>query len=103
MNRPQRPCSSAFPTPAGPATGRSGSDDNDLRPVSPAIAGLEVADSSFGAWLAAGGDRRQAIAGPRAAWTPEQRAHRALEAQRDARQRVGVVNWDTLRPPSLKR
>lgn len=77
--------------------------EGDPRAPVPAIAGLEVADSSFGAWLAAGGDRRQSVSGPRTAWTPEQRAHRTVEVQREARQRLGVANWDTLRPQTLKR
>ena len=41
---------------------------------------LEVADSSFGAWLDAGGERRQTPRAERDPWTPEQRAKQLAAA-----------------------
>ncbi len=70
--------------------------DDDLCPAGtlPRIAGLEVADSSFGLWLAAGGERRRAAEPNRSAWTPEERAQR---------QQRGGSDRDAMRLSALKR
>ena len=83
MNRPLHPHRSAL------------LDERRPEAVSPPIAGLEVADSSFGAWLDAGGERRQAPRAERDPWTPEQRAMKLT-----ARSQPG---WDRLQPAAIKR
>ncbi len=99
MNRPERPQRPARPVqglgPEWPAT-----VDERLRDAPPpGIAGLEVADSSFGAWLAAGGDRRQGSSGPREPWTPAQRAAQSQGERLPGR----APTWDALKPHHLKR
>lgn len=70
-------------------------DDRHPEAVSPPIAGLEVADSSFGAWLDAGGERRQTPRAERDPWTPEQRAKQLAAPT--------PPGWDRLQTAAIKR